>query len=124
MQAWLELIPEKDASRNGDRHNVDLPEIQGDYAYLVEWLHAIGTVSRGFESLNPLPFAEIEAWSRLKRIELSEFEAMAIRSMSAAFVTIANNPKSDCPSAEDDEEVLQSINEQRLSGWFALANKG
>jgi len=123
MQAWLDLIPEKDAARNGDKYDAPLPEIPDDHSYLVDWLHQIGTAAAGFDSLKPLPFAEIEAWARLMRFRLSAFEAKAIRVMSVAFAGIANDPKSECPEI-DNEDIQNSINEAGISSWIALAKKG
>lgn len=123
MQAWLDLIPSKDAARNGDKYDAPLPEIPDEYSYLVAWLHDAGTVVRGFDTLNPLPFTEIEAWARLMRFRLSAFEAKAIRLMSLAFATIANDPKSECPDVDNDE-IQQSINQTGIDSWIALAKKG
>lgn len=120
MQAWLSITPENSSTTNRERYGEGLlPDIDEHYCYLPDYLHQIGTAGRGFDSLVPLTFHEIEAWARMTRADLTPFEVTAIRAMSAAYAAIASDRKARCPV--ETPEVQSSIDAANAATWMAAS---
>ncbi len=119
MQAWHSLIPSEGAASNGENYGTELPDIPDEYGHLPEFLYAIGVVGQGFDSLAPLTFLEIEAWSRMTGAELNRFEAETIRAMSVSYCAIANKKDSECPIP--DGETHNAIEKANIASWAALS---
>ena len=63
----------------------EFPKI-GNSIYLVRYLSEIGFCGSNGMGASPLQFQEIAAWAALMGLELTPFEARAIREMSVAYV--------------------------------------
>lgn len=64
------------------------PEPPEGVEYLIEWFHELGPcLSSGFGPV-PLTYAEIAAWSALRRIALAPWEVQAIRALSETFCEV------------------------------------
>lgn len=118
MLAWLALTPKNSENTNEQLYGRDLPSVPFEYGHLPQFLLEIGIAGRGFGELAPLTFTEIRAWEAAMQFNLSRFEFTAIRSMSAAYVGIANNREAECPI--DSEHVRASINEANAAAWRSL----
>lgn len=70
-----------------------LPELPPQLKYIWEWFNELcrGRTSNGF-GMNPLSHVEIDAWCRLKRIELESWELDALRVIDTSYL-IAHSKK-------------------------------
>lgn len=118
MRAWLDLKPKDSKKKNSEIYNIGLPEIPDDYCYLPAFLSKSGIVAHGINGLTPLPFSEIEAWSRMENIKLTPFESSCIRGMSESFASIANNPDSECPLGA--ARITSDQEAANIAAWKAL----
>lgn len=121
MLAWLSARPEKDSPRNGEVYSGAMPpEVDHEVAHLPTWLDELGVVAQGGFGPSPLSWVEIESWSRQAGIELTEFEARALRLMSASYASIANDPKADCPV--DDASVRSQRHDAAVASWASFGS--
>ena len=118
MVAWLGITPKDSESTNYKLYGGELPSVPFEYGHLPSFLADAGYALHGFDKLNPLTFSEITAWSQAMDMRLSKFEFTALRAMSAAYVSVANNRDSECPI--NSEVVRSAINQTNASSWAAL----
>lgn len=69
----------------------------------------------------PLPYAEIESFSRLSGANYSYLEAQTLRLMSEHYCSYANNPDLSRPYTTPETEAER--NARALAAWEALADK-
>ena len=105
-----------------------LPEIPDEFGHMPGWLLDAGECVQNGGSFQPLPFTEIESWARQCGIELTHFEASALRKMSAAFASMLNRngDNAQCPISLPDDEPLQEEADMMaaVATWKALATSG
>jgi len=107
------------------------PEVDDSLAYLVEYLFQIGPTLGEHE----LSFGEMSAWCDRSGADLDDFESMALKQMSRAYLSMvhqARDPKCICPAfdAPDlDEMEPEEVEAQRatvakgLSAWFGAVDE-
>lgn len=115
MQAWHRLTPDKKSADNGTRYGESFPSIPDEYEYLPEFLREAGTAGSGINGLTRITHVELEAWARMMNYTLTRFEVTALRAMSAAYCSIANDPDSDCPV--DNQEIRERIDDANAATW-------
>lgn len=92
---------------------LEYPEVQA--AHLIRYLFEVGPVMAGGMGPIPLSFGEIQSWQEVTGIELNNWEAGMIRSLSREYLGMsidATNPM--CPSPwppqdADDAERAQEV---------------
>ncbi|MFT0532271.1 hypothetical protein ACMHYJ_05460 [Castellaniella hirudinis] len=76
----------------------DLEHPPCDAGYLVTWLFDVGPVGFGGMGAVPLSYTEIEAWQRLKGIELSAWENHMLHDLSKVYLGMLEDAKQpSCP---------------------------
>ena len=118
MVAWLGITPKDSEITNYKLYGGELPSVRFEYGHMPSFLAEAGYALHGFDKLIPLTYSEITAWSQAMKINLSEFEFTALRAMSMAYVSVANNRESECPINSD--VVRDSVNQVNASSWAAL----
>lgn len=100
MEALVELdMPRKNGTtlrghleqveRATGRRQIEHPEIPLEGMHLWEWFWELNQGRSGGFGPEPLPFAEIEAWSRLSRTSLTVWEVGALKRMDRAYLHAA-----------------------------------
>lgn len=99
----------------------DLPALPPvAHRHIVAWWLEIGPTQAGAMSEGPVSWQEIAAWERLNGIEMTAFEAKAIRRMSSAFVSQRHDArKSGCP-APYSEELPKAVQDKVTSQFAAM----
>lgn len=119
--AWLDATPEpkKDQKPQQRREQLagnpllKLPEIE--YPHLLEWLFDFGPYALGPNGIIPVSYQEIDAWSRITKIDLVEDEPEILRRLSVDYCGMFNRAKDrDCPppyvdQAGFDQDEMTSI---------------
>jgi hypothetical protein len=82
---WAEVVPDQTIEALRDEYMPELPPL-GSGGYLVAFLFEVGPVMSGSMGAAPLPFGEIDAWCRRSGIELSPWEARALRRLSVTYL--------------------------------------
>ena len=126
MLAWHRLTPKDSDKTNGERYGENLPKISEDYCHLLIWLEEMGFGGHGINGLTPLSFQEIEAWARMTKYTLSEFEASTLRLLSAVYAGISSDPDTPCPVDSFAIQQAKDIERERqdavnVQGWLAAA---
>lgn len=107
--AWLLAVPEADrelGQKSTPRSRYDefkllnpdkepeLPTVGEEGAHLVDYLFEVGPGEDG----HAVTWREVQAWTESTGVQLSEFEAGALRSLSLAYVSMYHDAcKKDCP---------------------------
>lgn len=81
--------------KNGVRvEESERPEIpyEGEQLWDFFWRLSMGRGSTGF-GVSPFQFSEIEAWSRVNRVQLDPWEVDCLKAMDMAFLKIVNGDK-------------------------------
>lgn len=83
---------------NIDPDALTLPEIE-THQRLITWLDEIGYYASGANGPVEIPWTEIQAWSQMTGTEITQKEALALKSLSRAYV--GQYHKSSDPLASD-----------------------
>jgi len=121
MQAWLSITPKDSERTNEQIYGGELPDVPFEYGHITQFITDIGTAMHGFDGLVPLTFTEIKAWSDSMKINLTEFESSALRNMSVSYVSVFNNPKSECPI--ESGTIKDNINQVNASTWASFGTR-
>ena len=95
--AWLHAVPKKIGKNSSDKNQSRLrgyldsntqPPLSpaGCAAYLVDYLFAVGPVSYSAMGAMPLLWQELTHWQRNSGIDLTPWEAVTLRQLSADYV--------------------------------------
>lgn len=85
-----------------------------------------GVVMVGGMSGSPLSFSELEAWARLRGLELSHFEAQCLRGMSAAYLEMLNAVSDgpvEPPYLPEGSTYYADLNKKLRSGLDAMVTR-
>jgi hypothetical protein len=75
-------LGDHDALQELESLDLDCPD---EFVYLVEWgKQLFGRSGAGFAGISPVSFTEVEAWSRLLRLEITPLEVEALIRIDAA----------------------------------------
>ena len=80
-----------------------LPEIDSEFAYLVEWINEIGFYNSNGMGAVTISFLEIQAWANLMQIVPTPLDVQVLRQMSQAFISmreLAKKPETLDPLKE------------------------
>jgi hypothetical protein len=68
---------------------LEVPPCPAELAHVVAWYYELagGRATGGF-GVSGLPYAEIDAWSRLMQVALTPFEVHVLRRIDQAFVAV------------------------------------
>ncbi|TWI69061.1 hypothetical protein IP91_00126 [Pseudoduganella lurida] len=104
-------------------------ELEPSLTYLINYLFQVGPTMGDQE----LTFGEMSAWCERSGADLDDFESLALKQMSRAYLSMAHqarDPKCICPAfdapdldemePEDAAEQRTKV-EQGLAKWFASA---
>ena len=104
--AWLQAVPEsKNIAKGQERitrakqmedNPMPLPKVDG-CNYLIDYLFEVGPVSTNGMGIGAVSFSEMDAWQSLCGHDLTPWEAITLKSMSAAYVQEAH--KAESPTA-------------------------
>ena len=122
--AWLHAVPKKVGKSGGDKNqsrmqgyldsNTQLPlSPAGCAAYLVDYLFAVGPVSYSAMGAMPLLWQELTHWQRNAGIDLTPWEAITLRQLSADYVAeshAAESPTRPAPWLPDDRTSAETRN--------------
>ena len=103
MLGWLHATPEKRQEtryRDYVNRNKSEPPMPGVECgeHLIDYLQEVGPAYHGGMGLSPVPFFEIDAWSRMTCTLLTPWEAQALRMLSTEYVGSMNDAKKpNCP---------------------------
>jgi len=122
MLAWLSVSPDKESElTNAEMYGGNLPELPFEIGHLPVMFLEVGAGEHGDEGLKRLTFREIQSWSSMTGTELTRMEVIALREMSSAYVSIANQKDPDCPIQSD--EVMSNKNTANAASWAAYGKK-
>ena len=98
-----------------------MPETDG-YEYLIGYLYEVGPyVSNGMGPV-PVSWQEILAWSQLSCPSLAQFEADAIKRLSAEYVSqLAKSEDADCPPPYQSHDAAKASMSAVEYGFRMLA---
>lgn len=121
--AWHNAAPGKQKSTRREqyrrKHGEDPPMPEVEYAdHLIGYLFEFGPATATGAGLSPVGFAEIDAWSTLTGTPVTSWEALALREMSMAYVTMSHdaqevscpNPYRQAPS--DPQDIADEMDKQ------------
>lgn len=100
-----------------------MPEI-GELEYLVSFLFEIGEAERSDGCLKTVSWSTIKAWAEVTGMQLTPREALAIRSLSKAYVDqyyLSENPA--CMSPIIECQPSADVVSDKLKAMFALLRK-
>jgi hypothetical protein len=66
------------------------PELPNYVTYIIEWFNEVGPALSGGFGPTPLTFTELKAWSALRGIVLTPWDASALRALSTVYCNIQN----------------------------------
>lgn len=97
-----------------------LPEI-GELGFLVDYLSEIGEARFSGESITPIDWVDIHAWSVMTGTALSTGESLALRRLSHAYVDQCHKSKeSSCVAPCFDAEKARVTVAHKLESFFAM----
>lgn len=127
MRAWQLIKPTKDStSTHGEIYSaIELPELPDEWTHIPSWFTALGECVHNGAMYQPVPFTEIESWSRQTGLELTHFEAQLLRTLSVVFSAMLNRSEKQepCPVELPEDGMLQSEADMMaaVASWKAMA---
>lgn len=89
--------------------------------HLVDYLYEFGPTLEG----RPVPFQEIESWSRTTRRRIDAWEALTLRQMSVAYAVQAQRSREpDCPSPLEESQDTPAKAGTKMVEKFRALNRG
>ncbi len=82
---------------------IKMPEIDNEFAYLIEWINEIGFFNSNGMGAVTITFLEIKAWSDLMQTSPTPMDVKTLRTMSQAFISmqeLAKKPETRDPLKE------------------------
>lgn len=112
MLGWLHATPEKRKETryqdyvNRNKHEPPMPEVEcGEH--LIDYLMEVGPAFHNGMGPVPVPFFEIESWSRMTATTMTPWEAQALRELSQAYVvSMQQAEKPNCPAPWAPKEAF------------------
>jgi len=128
--AWLQATPETKSGEKPrarwsilkDRGSdlVELPVIETD-KHILEWLLELGVFESSGYGPTPLPYTEIEAWSRLTGTVLTWEESRFLKMLSKEYCAQYHKSSDrDCPPPYTTEKVNQETVSERVLQAFRM----
>lgn len=65
-----------------------LPEVDLEFAYLIEWIHELGFLESNGMGATVLSYLSIQAWADLMQNPLTPFDVKMLRDMSSSFIAM------------------------------------
>lgn len=91
---------------------VTLPPVD-DYQHIAGWFHEIGPAAAGVNGVVPVSYQEMAAWAELTGVEVTDWEAGALKRMSEQYcyqTYVSDNPECPAPYVMDvDETAMESL---------------